>query len=263
MNLYFVYDLPNWVFAILTIALYVGFGLAGLAITRKWVRRLHLIDHSHNDIVSFYLAAVTVFYGITLGLVAVGTWGTFSDVSSRVDSEAQIISSIYRDAGSYKEPWKTELRQDIKSYTENVIDVSWPLQRKGQIPSGSGIFLDTFQDHLMTFQPQTFSEQIIQSEMFKQFNILVEARRARLNSIQAGLPASLWALVIIGGLMCIVVTFFFDTKSYRMHIWMTILLSGLLGLMIFLIGTLDNPFRGPTSVGSGPLRLVYTQLMKK
>lgn len=263
MNLYFVYDFPNWVFAIVTIALYVGFGLAGLAVSRKWVRRLHLIDHSHNDIVSFYLAAVTVFYGITLGLVAIGTWGTFSDVAARVDSEAQVISSIYRDAGSYREPWKTTLRQDIKNYTENVIDVSWPLQRKGQVPNGSGKFLDAFQEHLMAFQPQTFSEQIIQSEMFKQFNVLVEVRRARLNSIQAGLPASLWALVIIGGLICIVVTFFFDTKSYKMHVWMTTMLSVLLGLMIFLIGTLDNPFRGTTSVGPGPLQLVHSQLMQK
>ena len=109
MNSYWVYNLPNWAFATLTICAYLSFGLAGLFLTRKLVRKLHRIDHSHNDIVSYYLAAVTVFYGITLGLVAVGTWNTYADISGKIDSEAQVIASIYRDARGYEEPWRGQL----------------------------------------------------------------------------------------------------------------------------------------------------------
>jgi len=69
MNFYWVYDLPTWLFAMLTIAVTVAVGLAGLFATRKWVRRIHGDDHSHNDVVGFYLGAVCVFYGITLGLL--------------------------------------------------------------------------------------------------------------------------------------------------------------------------------------------------
>lgn len=262
MNFYWIYSLPNWLFATLTILIYILFGLGGLYATRKWVRNLHQIDHSHNDIVGYYLAAVTVFYGITLGLVAVGTWDTFSATSSKIDNEAQVVASIYRDVNSYSEPWKSEMSRDLSGYLKNVIYVSWPLQRKGIIPSSSGVFLDSFQTHLMGFQPKTLGEQIIQAEVFKQYNELVEARRSRLNAIHAHLSGSLWALVIIGGLICIVVTFFFHTRSFSMHFWMTSLLSALLGLMIFLIGTMDNPFRGEMSVSSEPLELVYHQLMK-
>ncbi len=46
-----------------------------------------------------------------------------------------------------------------------------------------------------------------------------------------------------------------------MRFWMTVLLSVLLGLMIFLIGTLDTPFRGRVSIGPGGLERVYKQLM--
>ncbi|MGI4020684.1 MAG: hypothetical protein ACRYFA_04200 [Janthinobacterium lividum] len=263
MNFYWIYNLPNWLFATLTILVYVLFGLAGLFATRNWVRRLHKIDHSHNDIVGYYLAAVTVFYGITLGLVAVGTWDTFSATSSKVDDEAQVVASTYRDVNSYGEPWKSEMQQDLRAYTYNVIHIGWPQQRQGIVPSGSGIFLDSLQKHLMSFQPHTLGEQIIQAEVFKQYNELVECRRARLNAIHAHLSGSLWAMVILGGLICIIVTFFFDTRSFGMHFWMTSLLSALLGLMIFLIATMDNPFRGELSVNSEPLELVYHQLMKK
>ncbi|MGI4729832.1 MAG: hypothetical protein ACRYFL_00815 [Janthinobacterium lividum] len=263
MTFYWVYDLPNWLFAAITIVVYVLFGLAGLYGTRKWVRRLHQIDHSHNDIVGYYLAAVTVFYGITLGLVAIGTWDAFSATNSKVDGEAQVIASIYRDIGGYSEPWKSQMRNDLRGYTYNVIHVSWPMQRQGIVPSGSGIFLDNFQNHLMSFEPKTMSEEINQAEVFKQFNVLVEFRRARLNAVHTGLPMSLWALVVVGGLICVVVTFFFDTKSFGMHFWMTSLFSALLGLMVFLIGTMDNPFRGKLSVSAEPMELVYHQLMQK
>ena len=61
----------------------------------------------------------------------------------------------------------------------------------------------------------------------------------------------------------IAVTLFFDTHSLSMHFWMTALMSGLLGLMIFLVGTLDNPFRGRVSVGPDLLEMVYDQVMRR
>ena len=47
-----------------------------------------------------------------------------------------------------------------------------------------------------------------------------------------------------------------------MHFWMTVMFSGLLGLMIFLLAAMDNPFRGQISVGPEAFEMVYEQLMK-
>jgi UDP-N-acetylmuramyl pentapeptide phosphotransferase/UDP-N-acetylglucosamine-1-phosphate transferase len=80
MNMYWVYDLPNWLFGILTIAVTVAIGLAGLYGTRKWVQRVHSDRHSHNEVVTAYLGGICVFYGITLGLFAVATWQNYTDV---------------------------------------------------------------------------------------------------------------------------------------------------------------------------------------
>ncbi len=261
VSFYWVYDIPNWLFCLLTILVFVGFGVAGLLPSRGWVRRQHRINHSHNDIVGYYLAAVTVFYGITLGLVAVGTWTTYSDVGTRVDREAEVVSSLYRDITGYPEPIRDSLQKNLRDYLGNVINVGWQQQRQGIVPTGSGIFLERFQKQMLAFEPGTPGQQILHAESYKQFNNLVEARRARLNAVTIGLPGALWALVILGALISIAVTLFFDTQSLSMHLWMTILMSTLLGLMVFLIGTLDNPFRGKVSVGPDSLVLVYQQLM--
>ncbi len=262
MTLYWVYDIPNWLFATLCIAAFTSFGLVGVAVSRRFVRRLHRKDHSHNDIVGYYLAAVTVFYGITLGLVAIGTWTTYSDVETKVDREAQVIGALYRDAQIYPEPQRTTLKRDIKAYTRQIIDVSWPAQRRGTVPNGAGELLDLVQHDLETFEPTTNGQQILHAEAYRQFNMLVESRRSRLNSVTASIPTSLWTLVILGALISIAVTIFFDTASLPMHLWMTGLMSALLGLLIFLVGTLDNPFRGKVSVSPAPLERVYQQVMK-
>ena len=47
-----------------------------------------------------------------------------------------------------------------------------------------------------------------------------------------------------------------------MHFWMTVMFSGVLGLLIFLLAAMDNPFRGQISVGAEAFEMVYEQLMK-
>ena len=262
LNLYWLYDLPNWLFGVIVIAFFLAYGLIGLFTTRRFVRRQHKEDHSHNDIVSYFLAAVTVFYGITLGLLAVATWTNYAATEDKVDHEAQVVASLYRDVNSFPDPLRVQLDNDLKVYVRQVIDVSWPMQRQGLIPSTTAGTLDTFQADLLQFEPKTEREKIVTDEAYRQFNILVEARRARLETVTSGMPSSLWSLVILGGLITLTVTLFFDTPSLRMHVWMTVLLSVLLGLMIFLIGTLDNPFRGKVSVGPGSLERVYKQVME-
>lgn len=142
-----------------------------------------------------------------------------------------------------------------------MVDVSRPLQRKGIIPYGSGPKLEHFQADLLMFEPKTEREKIVTQQAYQVFNILVEARRSRLESVTSGMPASLWSLVLLGGLITMTATLFFDTASFRMHLWMTVLLSSLLGLMVSLVGTLDSPFRGTVSIGPGSLQRVYEQLM--
>ena len=260
-SFYWVYDLPSWEFGAGTVAVFVALSLLALYPTRRWVRRQHRADHSHNEIVGFYLAAITVFYGITLGLVAVGTWTTFSEVGNKVSHEAETLSSLYRDVGDYPEPTHTELQTQIRDYTKAVIEVGWPMQRRGLVPPGQNAMIDQMTSTLTKFEPQTRGQEILHAEAFKQFNNLIEARRARLNSVTVGMPSALWTLVVLGAAMTIIVSLFFDLASFSMHFWMTSVLAGFLGLMVFLIGTLDNPFRGDVSVGPEAIIEVYKVML--
>ncbi len=45
-----------------------------------------------------------------------------------------------------------------------------------------------------------------------------------------------------------------------MHIRMAILFAGLIGLMVFMVAALDNPYRGKINVSPEPLERVYSQM---
>ena len=135
------------------------------------------------------------------------------------------------------------------------------MQRRGIVPSDETAILKAVQDHLMSFEPATERQKILAVEAYTAFNELTQGQQARLNSVTEEMPGPLWILVIVGALICIAVTWCFHTKSFGMHFWMTILFSALLGLMIYLIAALDNPYRGKISVTPEPLERVYEQVM--
>ena len=261
MNMYWVYDLPNWLFGVLTIVGTVVIGMSGLYATRGWVRHIHGDRHSHNEVVTSYLGAVCVFYGITLGLFAVATWQNYTDVETRVGEEAAAVGALYRDVSSLPDPNRTELQTDLRQYVRQVIDIAWPQQRKGIVPEDDGTTLSILQAHLSRFEPATEGQKVIYTEVYRGFNKIAEFRGRRLQSVQGGLAGPLWTIVLAGAFLSIAVTWFFDMKSQSMHLWMTVMLSALLGLLIYLLGALDNPFRREISVGPQPFEIMYSRRM--
>lgn len=260
--MYWVYDLPIWLFGLLTVLVFCAFGIAGLLASRRWAPSLHHATLSHNDIVGFYFGAITVLYGITLGLLMVGVWSTFTQTEEKVDREADALAALYVDVSHYPEPSRELLQHDLRNYARYVIDVAWAEQKKGIIPNGNSVTVTVIAYDLATFEPATEGQKVLHAESYRQFNELVARRRSRLLGVTAGLSGALWALVLIGAVINIAVTWCFHLHNRKMHLWMTAMTSSLLGLMIFLLAAMDHPYLGKLAVSSQPFQMVYDQLMK-
>jgi hypothetical protein len=100
MDFYWIYDIPSWQLAGIIVGALVGFNLTGLGLLRHSIVK-RIIPQAHNDIVSYYLSSATAVYGITLGLIAVATWSTFSETDKTVGQEAAAVAALYRDLNSY------------------------------------------------------------------------------------------------------------------------------------------------------------------
>jgi Protein of unknown function (DUF4239) len=262
VNLYWVYDIPSGLFAVLAISTFVSIALCGHRLTQRWVKKIAGSAGTYNDLVSITLATVGVFYGITLGLISVGAWQNFTDVNAQVTQEASLVAVMYRNVSNYPEPAKTELQDSLKDYTKYIINDAWPLQRKGIVPNGGNAKVTDFQQKLFKVEPVKEGQKAIHITTLSGFNDMIKARRLRLQSVTSGLPANLWFVVILGALINIFIPWFFIFSRQLMQDLMSVLMSATIGLLIFLMGAMDNPFRGEFSVGPDAFQLIFDQLMK-
>lgn len=247
-TIFLIYDLPTWVFGLLSLVSFAMAACGGLALTRGYIRKHIQLGTDTNDTVNAYFAGIGVFYGLLLGLIAVATWQSYDDSSGLIAKEAAKVGVLYRMSSSYPQPYKGILQTHLLNYATSVVENDWPAQQRGRILTSGTAILTKFQKTLMSIEPVPGTQTILHAETLRCFNNLIEARRLRLDAVTGGLPGVLWSVMLIGGLLSIFVTYFFHVESYKLHQILTGTLGMFIGMMVFLTAVVDNPYRGEVSV---------------
>jgi hypothetical protein len=250
------YGLSPIVLAIVMISTIEFLAIAGLVITR-WliVPRLHFLE-GVNEAISGTVQAIGVFYGITVGLISVGVWNTYDASSDLVSKEAASIGVLYRDFGGYQEPVRAAMQAELREYTVAIIDQVWPAQVAGKPINVGRAILDDLQRQLYNFEPGGPSQTALHSETLGAYNKLIEARRLRMEAVEGGLSAVMWAVIWIGAAISIGVAYLYKIEDLKLHIILIFLMAGFLGLLIFMIVINDRPFFGYSSISSEPYKLI-------
>ena len=257
----FLFDLSLAVSGPLIIGSLCLFAVIGLLLVRRFVLPRLKIHVDDSQFSGSLVQCVMVFYGLAVALIAVSVSQTYSDTSKLVSGEATALASLYRDVSCYPQPIRLQLQAELRAYVHNVIDEAWPLQRQGKIPSGGVALIDTFQNTIASFEPTTEGQKILHAEALRAYNNMIQARRLRLDAVGTGLPGVMWAVVLVGAVIGLVATFFFRVEDARLHGILVTLLAAFMGLIIFMILALDQPFRGDLGIGPQSYQLVYDHLM--
>ncbi|WP_309729040.1 DUF4239 domain-containing protein [Chamaesiphon sp. OTE_75_metabat_556] len=260
MNLFWLYDLPNTVFAAIVIGFFVSIGLIGQRWTRRWVKRIPGNDGRYNELINATVATVGVFFGITLGLISVGAWQEFTDISTNVNQEVSSINVLYRAVSLYPDPSRDLLRNGLKEYVHYAIYEEWPSQQKGIVPKGGTAKVTAFQKNLYAFEPVSESMKSVHGETIAAFNDMIRQRRSRLQSVTNGLPSTLWLVVIFGSLLNLVIPWLLVYDRQFMQDLTIVLTAATIGLLVFLMAAMDYPFRGEFSVTSESFQLIYDRM---
>jgi hypothetical protein len=261
MNLYWLYGLPTWQLFILIISVLVSFSLFGASKLRKRFDKWMELDEDTNNIVGYFLSFTGAFYGIMLGLVAVGAWETYNSASDAASKEAAIVATLYRDVSYLPAPHDGKAQAYLRTYAWDVINLEWPEQQQGNTPYSARRTLERLVAEINVVEPTTPGEQISAAESSKQLNALLEARRYRVEASDQGLPGSLWIVIVGGALINIMMTWLLTIKSPRLDFTINLTMAILLGAVLAFIIAMDNPFRGEISVQPDSIRNVYTVIM--
>jgi hypothetical protein len=258
----FLFDLPLAVTGPAIIGGLCLLAICGLLLVRRFVLPRLRIYREDSEFSGAMIQCVMVFYGLAVALIAVNVSQTYSDVSKTVSQEATALAALYRDVSCYPGPIRLELQNELRVYVDQVIHVAWPQQQHGQVPSGGVALMNEFQTTLISFEPATDGQRILHAEALRAYNNMIQARRMRLDAVGTGLPGVMWAVILVGAIIGLSATFFFKVEDARLHGILVTLLAAFIGLVIFMILALDQPFRGDLGIGSQSYQLIYDHLMQ-
>jgi hypothetical protein len=258
---YWIYNYPTLNIGALFAVVFIAATWLSILFVRQFFHPWIHSEKRANDMVGFALSSFSVLYGLLVGLLAVAAYQNFSSVNDIVNKEASSLGALFRDVRGYPQPSRRALRDDLRDYARNVIDRSWPLQQQGIVPTEESQLMTKFIDDLLSFEPSKKSEEILHAEALRQLNSLVELRRSRLANVTTGIPAVFWWVVAIGAIISLILLAMLDMEIH-VHLILGALVSLFLGLVIFLIAAMDNPFRGAVSVGPDAFVAIYSSMMK-
>jgi Protein of unknown function (DUF4239) len=261
MDFYWLYELTTGqLFAVVT-ATVVVFSLAGARALRGRFDQWMGLDSGSNEIVGYFLSFTGAFYGIMLGLVAVGAWETYNSAGEAAKKEAAIAASLYRDVTYLPAPHDGRAQALLRSYAWNVVNLEWPEQQQGNVPYSAREAVEELAAEIYSVEPRTPGQEIVSAEAARQLNSLLEARRYRVEASGEGLPGSLWGVIIAGAVLNIFMTWLLSIKNPKLDLVINLSMASLLGGVLAFVIAMDNPFRGELSVLPESMNNVYTVIM--
>jgi len=261
--------MPTWLYelspfgqALVIIAFVEFLSIAGLLLARRYVVPRFHYSEGINDAVSGTVQAIGVFYGITVGLIAIGVWNTNSAASDIVSREASAIAMLFRDVSGYPSPAREELRTGLRDYTVFIIDEAWPAQRKGQNVERGRTLIDDFQLKLQSFSPSNPSQVALHTETLRAYNNLLDYRRLRIDAVNnSGLSETMWVVIWMGAAISIGVAYFYKIGDPKLHVVLVVLMAGFLAVVLFMITINDRPFYGSVGISSDPYKIILERLI--
>lgn len=238
-------DLPMWLVAILIIGFFGLFGVFSVLVLRPMVRRHH--DDEHNSVFSDGFGAVGTMYAIIAGLLVFGVFNTFDRASAATADEGSALVLMYRNADQFPQGEKEKAHASIRNYTTSVIEDEWSALADGDGSLKTAEALGNMYRVLGPMVPTTaWSDQY--SQAYDNLNNVVTMRNARINSSEATLPGIYWLLVLGGALLAIVYLALETVGSRFMHCVAVGLMGAFVGLVIFLLAQVNQPFRGEIAI---------------
>lgn len=226
----------------------IGVSIA-LALLGQFLVR-HLVPQellsAHTTVAGIVYATLGIVYGVILGQVVVAAWDDYAEAEVAVDAEVAAVLSLYRLADGWPAAERDLVQNALTAQVQEVIDTEWPAMERGQAMvarGGSPTMLAVWHAYTAITDPaviNTEQYEVSVSELVQ----LESARSLRLVLSQQSLPPLLWGALIVGAVLTVGFSYLLAVESRFIQGTMLTCLAALIALLLFLVQTLEFPFRG-------------------
>jgi hypothetical protein len=237
-----LYDL-----AVLSALVAVGITWFGIIFIKPFLRLLVGGEANVNEQIGLTTGVFSLFYGLLLSLLTVAAYQNSERIQRHAYDEAAGLGRLYSVMTAYPEPLRGEMQALMRDYTLYTIHKDWPAHGAGRALVGGDHRVDTMRQLLARFEPETAGQEILHTQVIEGFTDFATARQNRLSGVLTRIPDVLWYAVGVGALVNILLIVMLKIRVVP-HLVLSGIASFFLGVMLFVVIALDDPFRGSLSV---------------
>ena len=176
--------------------------------------------------------------------------------------EASQVIDIFHSAHAFPGPASKVIKDGLISYANSVHDDELRRMAGGDI---SVLSTGPLRDLIAVFdsmEDKSLPNRELYMESLRRLNNLAEYRRLRIFAGNNTVPPMIWLILLAGGLITVLYTYFFGVRNVRAQCIMTSALTIMISLILFLVYVLDHPFTGTGRVSARPFSEAM-ELMQK
>jgi len=202
-----------------------------------------------NDFTGAVVAVIGTTYAVILAFMLSGVWNQYQQAQSNEEQEANALVNVWRIATLLQVPGAQEAEALCLTYADNVVHKEWPaLLASKPLPPENADIINQLWKFAGQVQAHSGNDSIGAYQMMEELRMLTEYRRVRIMQSREGLPAILWAVLIVGGVITVSAACFFGVPSFRFHVLQVAVLSLLISLVLVAIADVDRPYQGALTV---------------
>ncbi|WP_025274027.1 DUF4239 domain-containing protein [Haloglycomyces albus] len=206
-----------------------------------------------NDVRVTLFEITTVLYAIVLAFVLITAWEQWSDARNTTYREADALVEVYWGADAFADEDKEDVRQAVRSYTNEVIDSEWPAMDEQEPVGNRGWrLLDDMRGPLTEYEEESESAQMRLDDARDQMRVVADSRIERLFEAYRGLTPAMWTLLIIGAFVVMGVLLSLRTTNRRYQYFMAGTIAAMMTLLLFSVYNLEFPFSRGVALDAAP-----------
>lgn len=228
------------------ILLSTGVALFGQSLVRRKVKPATL--QACHEVGGYLLQVVGTLYAVLLGLIVVDAMNVFQEGHQTTVEEANSLTDVILLARQLPEEPRARITRLATQYADIVANREWDAMNHGHhLPEARGKAIELI-DAVAAFEPKTESEKSVHDAQLESAVQLWNSRRSRTNLAAQTIPALKWFVLFLGGIITIFFTYFFSVEKAKLQALMTVLITVIIALNIFLVEMFGYPFSGDLRV---------------
>lgn len=226
------------------IAVLVSIG--GLLLFRSKISLDDLKDQ--HEVTDPYSQFVGMLFAVLLGFMVADAMQRFSYARQTVQQESSAIGNVFRTCDGLPAANRDKIRKLCADYCRVVIEDEWPKLKDKKTSRKAWDVYRQLWSECVQYEPVTPKQINCHASLMSDMSAVGDQRRVRADAIHNGMPAVLWAVLIVGGVATILFTYFFTPANLKIQIVMVSIVSLVICLNIFLLASYDDPFSGDVMV---------------